>query len=754
MNLSIIAKDLFNKIRGQFPSVQLGDSQGTITKKPEEARFFDFDFNHGGNTLGKVSISISEEDGLVVLHNKDFTEGTDEAVKNAWYGFLKEMGQFAKARVLGFDTRDITKSNLEKRDYEFLGKEKEVEQVSESNLYGTTKTSFQSVGEARLVIKHSAPVDQTVAGGRSHKIESIFIESSAGERFKYPIKHLNGARAMARHVSEGGNPFDAFGKHIIGLSEELSKLRSFKTYINRSNVMAEGLKEYQSIVDERIDTIKNECQKLQRATAYKETFENFQESTLEEVPEDIKKNWIDELTIKTFKEELQDVFPYIYKLVSEKTAIQSLDPESFEAHGYQGGTEPRKYEYDLVGDFEPEKAVTDKDAMDVKELLNKAGIEADVQPNEMRYQGIVIHTDAPRDAVEKVLGGMIETLNTADSFNEFEDAMESIVSEDNELFSNDPEEKDQAIKRLNALMAKHFPVGVNGTNGIESLAGIIDDEEFNNSIRNASKENSDACLRPMIMDYVMKRDPQVATRLDTGDMDNEPKEDEAITFEDIKPYVSMYKGDDGKTVFDVLNKDGDSVKKFSDAKAAMEYLHKNFDALRKGEVQKENPETDQDMSMDYEFTGDDGEMAYGTLHYKVVNGKVDPNSLRGESEYNGNHKVDDEFATDMVKPGGADHEDALQAAQDDYDYESDKMRSKFEKADDVVADKSTEVEEFVKSFYDYTNNQFPKGETAVITAVEKKFGDAQIKTAQEAIAKLMSDKDPKMSRIKKLAGIQ
>ena len=57
MNLSIIAKDLFNKIRGQFPSVQLGDSQGTITKKPEEARFFDFDFNSGGNTLGKVSIS-------------------------------------------------------------------------------------------------------------------------------------------------------------------------------------------------------------------------------------------------------------------------------------------------------------------------------------------------------------------------------------------------------------------------------------------------------------------------------------------------------------------------------------------------------------------------------------------------------------------------------------------------------------------------------------------------------------------------
>ena len=725
MNLSIIAKDLFNKIRGQFPSVQLGDSQGSITNKPEEARFFDFDFNSGGNTLGKVSISISEEEGLVVLHNKDFTEGTDEAVKNDWYSFLKEMGQFAKARVLGFDTRDITKSNLEKRDYEFLGKEKEVEPVSESNLYGTTKTSFQSVGEARLVIKHSAPVDQTVAGGRSHKIESIFIESSAGERFKYPIKHLNGARAMARHVSEGGNPFDSFGKHIIGLSEELSKLRSFKTYINRSNVMAEGLKEYQSIVDERIDTIKNECQKLQRATAYKETFENFKESTLEEVPEDIKKNWIDELTIKTFKEELQDVFPYIYKLVTEKTAVQSLDPESFEAHGYQGGTEPRKYEYDLVGDFEPEKAVTDKDAMDVKELLNKAGIEADVQPNEMRYQGIVVHTDAPRDAVEKVLGGMIETLHTSNSFNEFEDAMESIVSEDNELFSNDPEEKDQAIKKLNALMAKHFPVGVNGTNGIESLAGIIDDEEFNNVMRNASKENSDACIRPMIMDYVMKRDPQVATRLDTGDMDNEPKEDEAITFEDIKPYVSMYKGDDGKTVFDVLNKDGDSVKKFGDAKAAMEYLHKNFDELRYGSKEKEA------------MVDPEGNAQYGDESKEIALDQWNNMSKEEKEEYGsfGAYLKSDDFQTHL-----------------------DHLRSKFEKdgqtKPEIPNASEEDVQEFVKSFYDYTNNQFPKGETAVITAVEKKFGDAQIKTAQEAIARLMSDKDPKMSRIKKLAGVQ
>ena len=718
MNLQAIGKDLFNKIRGRFPGVTIGDSEGKITNKPEDARFFDFEFKEGGNVLGKVSISISEEDGLVVLHNKDFVEGADDGVKTSWYNFLKEMGQFAKARVLGFDTRDITKSNLEKRDYEYMSKGKEVDKVSESNLFGTTKTSFQSIGEARLVIKHSRPVDQSVAGGRTHRIESIFIESSEGERFKYPIKHLNGARAMARHVSEGGKPFDSFGKYITGLSEELSKLKSFKTYMNRSNVMAEGLREYQDIVDERIDIIKNECLKLQRPTNYKDTFENFKEADAVEVPEDIKKNWIDELTIKTFKEELQDVFPYIYKLVTEKTAVQNLDPESFEAHGYQGGTEARRYEYDLAGDYSPEEPVTEKDVEQVKELLQNAGINADVQSREDRYQGIVVHTDAPREEVEKVLGGMIESL--ANVFDDFEDAMEEIVDEGNALFSQDPEEQNEAVEKLNQLMQKHFPVGVNGTNGIESLQGIIDDEEFNNAIEKAAEEDSDMCMRPMIMDYIKSKDPQLASRIETGDM---KQEDQAITFEDIKPYVSMYKGDDGKMVYDVLDKDSKSVFKTGDAKEAMKYLKNNFDKLRSGKKEA--------------MSDPDGNPQHGDESKEIAQDQWDNMSKEEKEEYG---SFEAYFKSD------------------DFQAHLDHLRSKFEKDEapkpEMPNASEEDVQEFIKSFFDYTSNQFPKGETAILTAVEKKFGDAHIRTAQEAIHKMTAGKDHEIEKIKKLAGVQ
>ena len=100
--------------------------------------------------------------------------------------------------------------------------------MTESTLYGTSRSSYQDIGTARVALKHSKAVNTELASGRTQHVESIYIESSEGERFKYPFKHLNGARAMARHVAEGGKVYDDFGKHITGLSEELYKLIKYE----------------------------------------------------------------------------------------------------------------------------------------------------------------------------------------------------------------------------------------------------------------------------------------------------------------------------------------------------------------------------------------------------------------------------------------------------------------------------------------------------------------------------------------------
>lgn len=318
-NLDTVAKELFNKIRGRFPSVTVGNESAEITNEPTQGRFFEFDFTNGK----KVSISLDEQD-LTIMYSKDLFSETEEILKDKWFDFLKEMRIFAKKRMLNFDTRDITKSNLDKRDYEYLSTEKT---MSESKLYGTSRTSYQNIGTARMVVKHSAPINQESATGRNTNIHSIYIESEGGERFKYPYKHMNGARAMARHVAEGGNPYDDFGKHISGLSEELSNLRKFKTYMSRSSVMAEGLSQYMDVVNDRIDTVKKTVESIQKQSGYAKTFEGFESTVLEEVPEDVTANWIDELTIRQFNEELKSVFPYIYKLIGEANATVELGPE-------------------------------------------------------------------------------------------------------------------------------------------------------------------------------------------------------------------------------------------------------------------------------------------------------------------------------------------------------------------------------------------------------------------------------------------
>jgi len=320
-NINFIGEELFNKIRGRCPRITLGDKDGNVTNNPQEARFFDFDYNESSTSLGKVSISL-DETSLNVMFAQNFVENQDKITKKNWYNFLRELRHFSMKRLLNFDIQDITKSNLNKRDYQFLAQTVGEGKMTESKLYGTSKTSYQDIGSARISIKHSQPVNHALQSGRTQYIENIYVENAEGERFKYPIKHLNGARAMARHVSEGGTMHDDFGKHIVGLSEELGKLKKFKNYVSRSSVMAEGLSEYADIVNDRITTVKKTIESIQKENRYREMVENFSNEDLQEVPQDVAENWIDQLTIKQFNEELQEVFPYIYKLISEKQATK------------------------------------------------------------------------------------------------------------------------------------------------------------------------------------------------------------------------------------------------------------------------------------------------------------------------------------------------------------------------------------------------------------------------------------------------
>ena len=466
-----IATDLFYKIRSRFSGLKLGAETGQITINPEEARFFDFDYMEGEQPIGHVSISLAEQNSMKVYFSHGITESMDDGQKDNWYGFLKELRQFAKRRLLSFDTRDIAKDNLDKRDYEFLSQNAQPKQtepnmiqqpvgesiMSESTMYGSRLMSYQKLMDTRLIIKHNqAVMDDTQPGARTRHISALFVENQDGERFKYPFIHLAGARAMQRHVANGGVPYDAIGESIIRMSEEIAQLKSFGNYVVRNDLMnsdTNGIVEQSSA---QLNHLREQIKALAKQSHYENYKENFQAQEKYDVPQEIAEEFKEKFTVKNFKEDIASVFPVLYRLMKEGNTI-----------GYD----------DIV-------AMTQQD-----EVTNE-DVEIDTEDNDpfVRFENWVM--------------GLGET--------------SAIVSED-------PEEQASAIQNLQELVGQHFPAGVDGINAIESLKGIIEDPELYKQIKEQAAEDADSCVRQLVKDWVEQNAPEVLEQLDFGDMVAEPE---------------------------------------------------------------------------------------------------------------------------------------------------------------------------------------------------------------------------------------
>ena len=256
-----IAEALFEKIRDRFDDVTLGDENAKATQDPESARFFNFDYTVDGASHGNITISVIDENSLKVYFSKNISSDLDEEEKAKWYGFLRELREFAKRNLLSFDPRDITRSTLKHRDLQQVSKSdntysKDEVALGESRLHGTSRSSYEQDGNVKIIVRHSDRVDPEQRGARSRKIKALFIETADGARIKLPHNNLKYARAMAQHVSQGGEAGDDFGCHITKIAEECGKLRPFKSAMIRrtfedaeTQSMAEAAFEYHGLLN-------------------------------------------------------------------------------------------------------------------------------------------------------------------------------------------------------------------------------------------------------------------------------------------------------------------------------------------------------------------------------------------------------------------------------------------------------------------------------------------------------------------------
>lgn len=298
-----IAVELFNKIRSRFSNLKLGDDEGAITNEHDAARYFEFDFNSNGKNLGRVNIKLSD-DTLIIIYPSSLMGTADTSSKEEWFSFMREMRQFARRNMLQFDSRDISKDNLDIRDYQNLVKN---ESIMETCAALTTR---EKLGRAKVIVKRN--VDNKVS-----RINEIFIESPSGERFRYPHKTVSGARAIARHISNDGTTYDEIGKSIIEMSNELTALRRFKR--KSSKVTNESMTALTATVEKRIDEVHKKLSSLKGQRGYLAYISGYTPYNQDSVPGEIADSWIGQLGDDS--EKLRESFPFVYRAMRENSKV-------------------------------------------------------------------------------------------------------------------------------------------------------------------------------------------------------------------------------------------------------------------------------------------------------------------------------------------------------------------------------------------------------------------------------------------------
>jgi len=244
-------------------------------------------------------------------------------------GFLPELKNFATQHRYTFSPKDI---NQLKHTMQGMAAIKE---GLFEGYYGTRKISY--VGEqteARLVIKHNRMIGED--DKRYRYVESLFIETVDGERFKLPFTKLSGGRAMLEHVKQGGRPYDIRGQHINEIVSEMAVLSRF----NRASQQ----RVFEGVTQELVETVyhyyselRENLQHMATGRGYAQYFESWTPADIGDetaLVEDLKTMFIEQ----TLDARIEAALPTLAKIQQRGNAMKEAQIFENWVNGIMEGT--------------------------------------------------------------------------------------------------------------------------------------------------------------------------------------------------------------------------------------------------------------------------------------------------------------------------------------------------------------------------------------------------------------------------------
>lgn len=313
-----INRELFDLLstRGYRPTML--DTSGKEIPVPEEAEVFQFNFIKDEVDYGVVTISIDGLHKLVIYFNDkiaDSEKETSDTDDVSWYRLLNHLKRFAKNRQLSFQVKntDHLKHDMAKRDH--------MKKLDEGYYpMGKNKSYSDAVPQVKIVIEHTRNI---VEGEQRYRnVARIFVENTDGERFLLPTTKPGIARVYARHIAEGGTPYDDRANHITALVEDYNKMAGFvratrNGQFNESaqRLVLEGANHYANL--------RETLSRMAGSRGYNAYFESWTPSLMEDEVEETNLN---ELFVQeTLDPRIESVMPILSKLQKNLGEMKEVD---------------------------------------------------------------------------------------------------------------------------------------------------------------------------------------------------------------------------------------------------------------------------------------------------------------------------------------------------------------------------------------------------------------------------------------------
>jgi hypothetical protein len=319
------AQQLYDLLVSRNFDPELLDSSGRPSQDPSETEIFSFDFTtESGNDYGTVVVMLGDDNNMEIYFGDNIGRGMEVDDKKEWFDFLYQLRMFAKRNLMTFGLK-----NLNRLRYSMQGQAAIKEGLFES-WNGKKDVSWNAgATESRLMIKHKRVLGEDEA--RFRCVESLFIETAEGERYKLPFRNLTAGKAMLEHVRAGGRPYDTRGQHIAEMVTELNVLSRFRR-ANHGRIFEGDTAALVEQTNAYYETARRTLKSLSTKSGYNTYFESWNpEQVTEEamVIEGLKHLFI----TQTLDQRIEEALPILARIQQQGTEMKEAN--IFEAWAQQ-----------------------------------------------------------------------------------------------------------------------------------------------------------------------------------------------------------------------------------------------------------------------------------------------------------------------------------------------------------------------------------------------------------------------------------